>query len=444
MDSNVEKGLAETYERKDTSEHIPDKKDISATHLWNLITGGPLLGLFLVLGLEILGAVMTFPVFAFFCIETLKLSATSVGGLVAAFNLAQAIGSPIFGRISDAFGRRVILLFCFIWSAVCFGATSFANSFLYLLCVRTMAGLSGGSIPVAAAFIMDSASVVERPSVLGAKGAFLGLCFMAGPLLTVVLVGQEILDRRQIFLVAGALCFSAFLLGACILRESLPAEKRRPLFGRQSEGGGGIMAELQDNFECVTGGMVCAWFARFFYAFCVFTLYTTLPFVIKDNFGWAEEQFGMMLVVAGVLEGLLTLVVYPKVDELLGEHVACIVGFVVVCIGMLALPIPTVVCLFLGFGLFQIGQALAEPGVINLVGLHCPQERYMGFAQGTGNSLRAVASVFSPLVAGRLYDMNPFYAYGNAAAMVAVAALCALGAMHLGVAMVPEKEALLK
>lgn len=425
-----------------------EEKPTEKADFWSavkLVKDGPLLGLFVVLGLEIYGAALTIPVFSFFCIYELGLDAQSVGILLSSYNLAQAIGSPVFGRVSDALGRRWILLLCFFWSSVCFMFTYLVQSFYELLIVRTIAGLSGGSIPISFAMIMDSAGVKERPQVLGIKGAFIGICFMLGPITAVVLLATEtVTARRQIFVLSAIFCFAGFLLGLCIIGETLPPEKRRPLFGAKASDApeGGVMAEKGDEWAIVSSGIVFAWITRFFYALACFSMYTTFSFLIKDNFGWSDKELGMLLSVAGIVEGLLGLLVYPRVDKAIGEHYVTMVGLSCVGIGLFIMPSKVMSSFFCGFVLFNVGQSMAEPGTVNLIGINCPSERYMGFAQGCGNGFRAAASVLGPFTAGTLYDIEPSYCYAFATASCFLGVLCVALSKAAGVSKLEEGEAL--
>lgn len=373
----------------------------SIRHSWNLLASTHLCSLWVVLGLEIFGASVTIPVFSFFCIHELKLKASAVGAVLSAFNIAQTLGAPLFGRISDATGRRPVLLLCFFWSSCCFAGTFYVTNFQELITVRTLAGLSGGSIPVAAAMIMDSVQPKERPGILGLQGALLGAAFTCGPLSVVALLTHDLMTRRQIFLMAAFFCFLGFLVGLCILVESLPVERRRSLCGA---GAGG---RLGSDWSAVGVGLVCAWLARFCYACSAFSLYATYSFVIKDNFGWTDTEFGLLLVAAGIAQGLFELLLYPVLDQLLGPHPVVVTGLLIVGASYLLMPVPKVWVHILSMATFEVGQSLCEPGLVNLVGLHAPSERHMGFAQGASNGFRAMASVIGPFLAGRLYEYSP-------------------------------------
>eukprot|EP00927_Polykrikos_kofoidii_P015867 TRINITY_DN17104_c0_g1_i2.p1 TRINITY_DN17104_c0_g1~~TRINITY_DN17104_c0_g1_i2.p1 ORF type:complete len:439 (+),score=60.19 TRINITY_DN17104_c0_g1_i2:169-1485(+) len=413
-------------------------------HSVQIIRDGPLLPVFIVLSLEIFGSALTLPIVAFFCINELGLSATYLGLIASCYHGAQAIGSPISGRLSDALGRKAVLLGCLAWSGIFFAATYWVRNFYDLLVFRVMAGLSGGSFSVTAAMIMDTATTAERPQVLGIQTACVGFCLILGPVIVVFLLMSGLLvERRHIFIVTALFCFAAFFAGSLILKETLPIERRRNICGAksgcESETGGHLK-----EWACVSREMICVWIARFFLAFGTYSMYTTYSFVIHDNFGWTDEQLGMMLGFAGVCSGAFGVFLYPQIDKRLGEQMVCLFGFIIMGPGFLMIPSKTVSWHLVGFFVVVLGQSFSEPGIVNLVGFLCPSERHMGFAQGAGNGFRACASVLAPSISGMLYEIRPFLAYACAAASVFVASIFVLAAYALATPNNGENVALLK
>eukprot|EP00929_Paragymnodinium_shiwhaense_P054181 TRINITY_DN27149_c0_g1_i2.p1 TRINITY_DN27149_c0_g1~~TRINITY_DN27149_c0_g1_i2.p1 ORF type:complete len:442 (+),score=60.26 TRINITY_DN27149_c0_g1_i2:137-1462(+) len=375
------------------------------------VRNGPLCGLFWVLALEIFGASLVIPIFSFFCIHELKLDASRVGMLLAMFNLAQCLGGPTFGRISDAVGRRHILV-AKMKEGVHGGVVrSQVQGFTDLVVVRTLAGLSGGSIPVATAMLMDCATTATRPRILGLQGCIHGATFTAGTMLVILLLWLEVV-RRQIFMIAAAFCFFGFVVGVFLLQESLPPERRRPLLS--SSASSETWAELFSDWQAVRPPLAFVWIARFLYAFCVFCLYATYSFLIKDNFGWSDKEFAVVLTGAGLAACVLEITIYPAVSARVGDHWCTIFGCLLVAAGMVVIPVKSLSVHFCGLLVLEVGQALCEPGLISLTALHAPSEKHMGFAQGVSNSFRALASFAGPPLAGLLYDESPMQAYGLA------------------------------
>merc|ERR1719221_787106 len=101
------------------------------------------------------------------------------------------------------------------------------------------------------------------------------------------------------------------------LDESLPKEKRRPLCGHQETSEKDDGAEAAD-WEGINLGLICIWFARFVSALGLGFMFATYAFLIKDNFGWSDMHFGMVLFVSGICSACFQLLAFPRVAELIG------------------------------------------------------------------------------------------------------------------------------
>lgn len=388
-------------------------------------------GLFFVLFLEILGASLTIPVFYYFCMHELGLSASQVGTAMACFNAAQFVGAPVFGRMSDAWGRRLILLGIFFWASLCFAATCFVQSFEELLVVRTLAGLSGGSIVVSTAMIMDASTPVERPLQLGLMGGILGVAFTIGPgLVTLALYLHEV-DRRWIFATASALALTGASVGCFILEETLIPDMRTPLCEARGAKSGPLEKFTEELGEIYSHGLGCIWMGRFWASLSFLCMFATYAFLIHDAFGWGDREFGIILAMSGIGEAVIEYFLYPWLSQTLGKHSVFAAGLVLVAASLVLLPlgalsVRSVAVHVVGLALFVAGSGLSDPGMPDLVGLYAPEDR-MGFAQGLTGVFRSMASVTAPLVAGRAYDSSPWLAYTIAAA----AALLSAGSVGL-------------
>lgn len=108
-------------------------------------------------------------------------------GLASVFTiylLLNLVGTPIIGRLSDMFGRRLV----YTLSVAAFAAGSLvvavAPSFGLLLAGRALQGLgAGGIFPVASAVIGDTFPPERRGRALGLIGAVFGIAFLLGPIL---------------------------------------------------------------------------------------------------------------------------------------------------------------------------------------------------------------------------------------------------------------------
>lgn len=154
-----------------------------------------------------------------------------VGGmLLASFSTMQFIFSPIWGRASDKYGRRPLILLSLVGSAISFSAFGFAPNLAFLFVARVAAGiLSAASLPTAQAYIADVTPPDKRASGMAVLGAAFGLGFAIGPWLggffgTHPLFGVSGLAMPA--LVAGLMSLVNFVLAFFLLPESLTERNR--------------------------------------------------------------------------------------------------------------------------------------------------------------------------------------------------------------------------
>jgi MFS transporter, DHA1 family, tetracycline resistance protein len=125
-----------------------------------------------------------------------------IGALVATYSAFQLAFAPLWGRLSDRFGRKPVLILALLGTAAGSLLTGLASSVALLFAGRAIDGLSGASVAVAQAAVADLAEPAERPRLLGLIGAAFGLGFVAGPALGAL---AALGGPRVPFLVAAAL-----------------------------------------------------------------------------------------------------------------------------------------------------------------------------------------------------------------------------------------------
>ncbi|HEX4923760.1 MAG TPA: MFS transporter, partial [Bdellovibrionales bacterium] len=157
-----------------------------------------------------------------------------VGMLMAIYSFMQFLFSPVWGRLSDRFGRRPIILISLFGTGLAHLVFAFSSQLWMLFVSRALAGVAGGNISTAMAYVADITGEKDRSKGMGLVGAAFGLGFILGPVIGGVLgeVGLKISEAPPFgagfpALGAAALCLFNFLLGLRILAESLPPERRR-------------------------------------------------------------------------------------------------------------------------------------------------------------------------------------------------------------------------
>jgi EmrB/QacA subfamily drug resistance transporter len=139
-----------------------------------------------------------------------------ISWVVTAYLLAQTVVTPLYGKLGDMFGRKIVLqgaLILFLaGSALC----GLSQNLDELIAFRALQGLGGGGLMVSAqAAIGDVVPPRERGRYTGLFGAVFGLASVAGPLLGGFLTSS--LSWRWIFYVNLPLGIAAlFVLGATL------------------------------------------------------------------------------------------------------------------------------------------------------------------------------------------------------------------------------------
>jgi multidrug resistance protein len=136
--------------------------------------------LFTTVLVDSVGFGVVIPVLPFYAKE-FGASPLQVTALFAAFSAMQMVATPLWGRVSDRRGRRPLLIFGLFASAVSHLIFGLSNQLWLLFASRLAAGMAGGTISVAHAYVADTTAAEDRAHQMGLVGAAAGLGFMMGP-----------------------------------------------------------------------------------------------------------------------------------------------------------------------------------------------------------------------------------------------------------------------
>jgi len=144
--------------------------------------------------------------------------------VVTAYLLSSTAVTPLYGKVSDIYGRRTTLLTAITIFMIGSVACALAPTMLFLIVARFLQGLGGGGlISLAHTIIGDAMSPKERARYMGYFGAVFALSSVAGPVLGGVL--SQIWHWSLIFWINIPLGAMAFAMTASALRK-LPRHER--------------------------------------------------------------------------------------------------------------------------------------------------------------------------------------------------------------------------
>ncbi|MEO7854676.1 MAG: MFS transporter [Rubrivivax sp.] len=214
------------------------------------------------------------------------------GVVTFAFGFANFFGAPLLGALSDAYGRRPILLLGFCGLALNFIATGLATQMWILVVVRLFGGAMQANAAVANAYVADITAPEHRAKRFGMLGAMFGIGFILGPVAGGLLGG---IDLRLPFFAAGGLALLNLLYGWFVLPESLPVARRRKFEWKAANPITALRGlAAMKGVGRLTAVLACSGLAQFVLYTC-WVLYTTF------KFGWGPSENGLSLAAVGVM-----------------------------------------------------------------------------------------------------------------------------------------------
>lgn len=319
-----------------------------------------------------------------------------VGGMAALWGVMQFIFSPIQGGLSDAYGRRPVILGSNLGIGLDYVLMALAPNIWFLVIGRAINGALSASISTAYAYIADVTPPEKRAKTFGLIGAAFGVGFVVGPALGGVL-GH--IDPRLPLWAAAGMSGLNFIYGLFVLPESLAKENRKPFSIRASNPIGGF-AFLSRDPQVLRLSVI--------YLTSMFShhvLPVTWVLYVSHRFGWGTAEAGISLALVGVCSAIVQGGLTGLVVKKLGEKKALIFGLLCGLIG------------FAGYGLMPTGVSmmafiplmslwgLATPALQALISARVsPQDQ--GTLQGANMGLSAISGVFAPIVFGLVLSFS--------------------------------------
>jgi multidrug resistance protein len=379
---------------------------------------------------DMIGLTLVLPLLALYAL-TLHASPTTIGLLTASFPVAQLVASPVWGRVSDRYGRRPALLAGLAASAVAYVIFGLAGSLWLLFVSRFVQGLGGGTTGVAQAYVADTMAPQERAKALGWLSAATSLGVVIGPVVGsfAARVGTSAPGLVAAALCTGNLVFAwKWLPESRVFRSHVTTESGRHVPTPEPRPVRAAVWEVIRHPGRPAAHLIWIYaVAMLAYnsAPAVFTIYLAWRFGIDaTNIWWFFTVFGGV----GVL--MRAFVVGP-VNDRLGEVRTMRLGAALYALGYALVPLAPSVPAFLGFQvLLPLGTALLFPANSALVS-HWADRHEFGLMMGVQQALRGVASVVGPIWAGMTYQhFGPRVPFFACAVIISLALLMATRVRH--------------
>jgi len=175
--------------------------------------------------------------------------------VTSAYMVAEMAGMPIFGKLSDMYGRKRFFVFGIIVFMIGSALCGMAESIVELSVYRAIQGIGAGAmVPVAFTIMFDIVQPKDRGKLGGLFGAVFGLSSVFGPLLGAYIT--DYVSWEWIFYINLPLGILAFALIAFFYKESAMHAKQKIDWGGAVTLVGAIVCLM---FALELGGKEYAW-----------------------------------------------------------------------------------------------------------------------------------------------------------------------------------------
>lgn len=333
--------------------------------------------------------------------------------LIATFAIVQLISAPLWGRVSDRFGRRPAMMIGLGGSALAYLVFAYAPSLDWLFLSRIVQGAGGGTVGVIQAYVADSTRPEDRAKALG----WLSAATNAGVALGPVIGGGAMLflGRSGPGLAAALMSCITMLFAYHYLTESHDAAAAKAA-------GKVVRKSSEAVLRVVSHGAEPASRLIWIYAITMGSfqaMSTTLALFLGWRFGVTASNIWLFFSYMGTISVVTrALVLGPMVDRF-GEARLSRLGMVLLACGLGGMPLaPNMPLLAVAVALVPLGTAFTFPCVTGLLSrVVASHERglYMGVQQTFGG----IARVAGPLYFGWAYDhLGPRVPFFTAAVVV--------------------------
>ncbi|MBC1734994.1 MFS transporter [Listeria seeligeri] len=318
--------------------------------------------------------------------------------LTSVYALCVFFAAPGLGALSDRFGRRPILLICFLGSAIGYFIFGLGGALWVLFLGRIIEGITGGSISTLFAFFADITPQDQRTKYFGWVSAAAGAGGALGPAFGGLIAhfGYAIP-----FFFGAALTLINFLFGYFYMPESLKEEnrlKRIPLMRLNP------FSQLLNILTIQNlGRLLMA-------AFLIWVPNGSLQAIMSqfaiDSFSWKPALIGMMFSIMGIQDILSQAFVMPKLLLKLTDKQIAILGMIAEIIGYALIAASSIFTLapllIIGMFVFGFGDSIFGPSFNGMVSKSASASE-QGRIQGGSQAIQSLARIIGPIIGGQIY-----------------------------------------
>ncbi|KAG8266737.1 Major facilitator super domain-containing protein 10 [Homalodisca vitripennis] len=346
-------------------------------------------------------------------VEILGFMGNSIGLLGSLFSFLQFVASPIVGGLSDAYGRRPVLISCLVGIACSYVLWALSHSFAVFVLARVVGGISKGNVSLSMAIITDVSTTATRGFGMALVGIAFSIGFIVGPVIGAMFArwAQTQAGHSDWFTVPAMFALSLAVIDVLFVvlcfQETLPKNKRASITQSLSQASAYISIPALFNFTAVTGlshndskELTMLGLVYFVYLFLYSGLEFTITFLTHLTFGFTSMQQGYMFfcigLVMAILQGAWVRRIPPQSTKKMAAHGLLLIVPSFLCVGLASSPL----LLYIGLFLFAVSTSIVVPCMTTMAsqfGTDAQKGTVMGIFRSLGALARAMGPVFASL-----------------------------------------------
>lgn len=357
----------------------------------------PMLFIFLTVTIDAMGIGLIMPIMPDLIREVtggdLAQAAIWGGLLAAAFAFMQFVFAPTLGSLSDAVGRRPVLLVSLVVMALDYVVMALAGSLWLLLLGRIVGGITAATHSAALAYVADISEPAQKAANFGLLGAGFGAGFVLGPILGGLLAE---FGTRAPFWAAAGLSAANAVLGFFVLRETVTDRTRRAFRWANVNPFGAFRLILRfPGLKLLLG-------VFFFYHLANAVYPVIWSYFTAEMFGWSPGLIGASLAVYGLSLALVQGLLVGPAIRWLGERRTVIWGFAIEFLALVVIGVLTSGWWLLALIPISALGAIGFPALQGIASRAVPDDA-QGALQGVMTSLMSIAMILAPLTLTQIF-----------------------------------------
>jgi MFS family permease len=374
-----------------------------------------LIPLWIAVFIDVLGYYIIIPFLPAF-ITLFNTTPLVIGFLLATNAIFTLIFAPIWGKLSDKYGRKPMLLISQAGTFTAFMILAFSNSIELIFISRIVDGVFGGNFPLAKAIISDSVPPKDRSIQMTNIGVIHVLAGLIGPgsggILSIFLILGPSYPIAMPGMVASALSLGTIIITLIFLKETYPKELRLSLKQELK-----IKVKIRENKD--------ASYLLILYTFhtLAFTMYiTTLTIFMGIVLGLNILEIGILLTISGIFRAVMRFTVFKPTLRLLGEDKSTKLGLLIIIITFFLIGfIRDIWSLIILMLIVSYGVSCSR-GLLISKTTQSVSPKEQGKINGYTTTLDSIAQIFGPIVGTLLLTFyDPFW-FGVCMSLIALVA----------------------